>query len=57
MITTRELMGILNVSHVTLIRWRRAGMPHVRLGRVIRYDLDAVKLWMDEEHKNQADKK
>ena len=41
--TQRELAEALSLCPETIYRWTKAGLiPHLRVGRIIRYDLAAV---------------
>jgi hypothetical protein len=50
LITETELANIINRSVQTLRndRHRRRGLPYIRLGRSIRYDLRDVEAYIDE---------
>lgn len=47
----RELQAYFGVSHWTVDQWLKAGCPkrRVRGSRILRFDLDAVERWMDED--------
>lgn len=49
LLTERELSKFLKVSIVTLYRLRLSGMPCIRVGGQLRYDLSAVLKWLDTE--------
>lgn len=47
--TARDIKRELQISDVTLWRWRKEGMPHNKYGyKTIRYDLQEVKKWLRE---------
>ena len=46
LITRDELAEYLGCSHVALWKWGKDGMPQVRAGRFVRYDLGAVLEWL-----------
>lgn len=46
LLTQEEVMERLQISRVTLYRLRKAGLPAVRVGGAIRFDLTAVKTWL-----------
>jgi len=49
-LTTQELATILKVSKSTILKKRKYGLPSIQLSeRTIRYDLEKVKQWLDEE--------
>jgi hypothetical protein len=43
-----ELLAALNVQldRTAVWRWRKKGMPHIKIGKAIRYELGAVKEWL-----------
>lgn len=47
MIKIEQLAELLQVSDSTLRRWLKEGLPHYRVGNVLRFDLAAVKEWME----------
>lgn len=48
--TADELATLLNVPATWLYRAAREGsIPHVRLGRYVRFDLAAVERWLAEQ--------
>lgn len=47
--TTKELEEIFKVTRHTLIKWREQGMPFVKIGGTIRYDMDEIKKWIDNQ--------
>lgn len=47
LMTTTETCELLQVSPSTLRRYRKAGMPHLRLGgRTVRFVRDDVEEWV-----------
>jgi hypothetical protein len=36
----------INVNRVTAWRWRKEGMPHIKIGNQIRYDKEEVIRWL-----------
>lgn len=49
--TKKECAGILNVCTKTVDRQIKQGMPHLRIGGQIRFDMDEVLKWIKEENK------
>lgn len=47
LVTTVELAAVLRVHPSTVRRWVRAGAPVLRLPGALRFDLEAVRLWLD----------
>lgn len=53
LITTKELMEYLKITKTTIDRWRKIGLPFLRIGRHVRFNLDDVMAWIEEyEHTN-----
>jgi len=56
MLTQDELMERLKISRVTLYRWRKTGLPEIKIGRSVRFDPVAVEKWLHEQSApNRAD--
>ena len=52
LLTEKELSEVLGICRVTLFRFRREGMPYIRLGaRLVRYDIKQVQEWFSNEVK------
>ena len=51
MIKTKDLIKIYNVHRNTILRWRKLGMPHTNIGRVVRYNLNEVAEWLKNYNK------
>jgi excisionase family DNA binding protein len=49
-ITTAELAEALKVSRQTLYDWRKKGLPFIKIGSRIRFDLEAVNEWINEQN-------
>lgn len=48
MITSKELQQIYSLSRATIDRWRREGMPSIKVGRGVRFEEETVKKWIEE---------
>ncbi len=52
LLTLQELTKELNVTVPTIYNWRKKGLPVIKkaiknsLKKQVRYDIDAVKLWL-----------
>lgn len=46
LITIKELESIYSLSRATIDRWRKEGMPFVKVGRGVRFDEEAVRDWI-----------
>lgn len=55
LLTTKELSEYLSVSRWTINDWRKAGMPFLKLNRVVRFELDKVMQWLEEEGKRNKE--
>lgn len=51
-LTTKDLCELLKVSRVTLLKWRKEGMPYEKFGKLVRFDKDKVLEWL----KNRGNK-
>jgi len=45
-ISVDKLCEWLEISRRTSERWRKAGMPFIKQGNIIRFDKDAVSEWL-----------
>ena len=48
--TNEQLCDFLSVSRTTLFRFRKNGLPFIRIGRSLRYRLDDIELWLSQNH-------
>lgn len=44
--TRKTLSLALKVSIPTIIRWEKKGLPVIRIGGIVRYDLGRVMSWL-----------
>ena len=49
-VSTQGLMETLNISRSTVSRLVRRGMPHIWLGSVRRFSINAVVEWLKKDH-------
>jgi len=55
LLTAEDVGGILSVKPTTVMQWARAGvLPHVRIGRVIRFRQKSVLRWIEEREKESG---
>lgn len=52
--TNKDLQEFFQVGRHTLLNWREKGLPFVKIGGTIRYDLDEVKGWVKKQNKEEA---
>ena len=53
LVTEKQLGTILILGKVALWKYRKAGMPFIRMGtRTIRYDVQVVLAWIEEQSNN-----
>ena len=53
----KDVVEEFKVSRSTLWKWRKSGLPHVRIGRKIFYKIDALVEWWrikQEEQSNES---
>lgn len=50
-LTLDELADKYKVTKATIYKWRRNGMPILKIGKVCRYDIDAVDKWVRDQQK------
>ena len=48
MLTTEELAKFMAVHENTIYNWARKGMPRIKVGNTVRYDLEEVVEWLKE---------
>jgi excisionase family DNA binding protein len=54
-LTERELSQVLKCSVAALRTWRRKnGLPFIKLGRLVRYELRAVLAWFESQKPSVA---
>ena len=46
LITSKDLQEIYSLSRATIDRWRKEGMPSIKVGRGVRFDEEAVRKWI-----------
>ena len=49
MITTKELMEYLKIHENTIYNYIKEGMPHYRVGKEYRFEIEDVKAWLKEK--------
>ena len=47
LVTTRDLTEYFGVTTQTVFNWRQEGLPHLKLGNRMRYDLEEVLKWLE----------
>lgn len=45
-LTKSELAKLLKVSEVTIDRWRKAGLPSIKVNRKVLFDQEEVQKWL-----------
>ncbi len=51
-LTKQQLAKFLQVTERTIDRLREEGMPHFKVGKVIRFEKEAVLNWLKQNGKN-----
>ncbi len=49
LITLQQLLKWLQTSDVTVATWRAKGMPHIKMGKVVRFDRGEVMSWLRDQ--------
>lgn len=49
LLTVDELCEWLKVTRKTTERWRKDGMPYLKIGRTVRFDKTEVVKWIEEK--------
>lgn len=52
LLTVDELCEWLKVTRKTTERWRKDGMPYLKIGRTVRFDRTEVVKWIEEKQKS-----
>lgn len=52
LLTVDELCEWLKVTRKTTERWRKDGMPYLKIGRTVRFDKTEVVKWIEEKQKS-----
>lgn len=52
-LTTDELCELFKVSRRTIERWRKAGMPFIKIGSNVRFKQREVLKWIEEQDSNK----
>jgi excisionase family DNA binding protein len=47
--TTRQLAYRLGVSESTVKNWKQKGLPHLQVGRILRFELAEVEPWLRQQ--------
>lgn len=50
LLTTEKLSEILKVSRITIYNWRKKGLPCIKIGRTVRFDLEKVMEWIESKN-------
>ena len=51
----KDVVEEFKVSRNTLWKWRKAGLPSVKIGRKVFYNIDAlIEWWRDQEERNDG---
>jgi excisionase family DNA binding protein len=46
-VTAEELAKVFKIKTATVRLWTRNGMPHLRCGRLVRFDVLSVTRWLE----------
>lgn len=45
-LTQNQLCARWDIERTTLWRWRKAGLPTISVGRLVRFDVEAADAWI-----------
>lgn len=48
LLTTNDIMAIYKVSRATVDRWRKRGLPSIKIGNSVRFEENEVQKWIKE---------
>jgi excisionase family DNA binding protein len=48
-LTADELGQVFKIKKPTVRLWTRQGMPHLRCGRLVRFDAQKVQTWLEQK--------
>jgi excisionase family DNA binding protein len=51
MLTVEELCAWLKVTRKTTERWRKDGLPYIKVGRSVRFEKDEVLKWLKDNQR------
>lgn len=55
--TSKDLEEYFQVTRYAIMQWREEGMPFKKIGGVIRFDMEAVNKWVEEQNKDKKEVK
>lgn len=50
-VTINELIERLQVTRQAVWNWRKKGLPSIKIGRSVRFNLEDVQKWIDDQNK------
>ena len=50
-LTVKEMCEELSISRVTLLKWRKKGMPTIKVFNSVRFNEEEVLKWLNEQKK------
>lgn len=55
LLTTKELAEYLKLNQITIRKWTcQKQIPHFKIGKSVRFDLDTINAWLQEQQQNVA---
>lgn len=51
LLTVDQMCDWLMISRSTLVRWRKNGLPSIKVSKSVRFDKEEVKKWLKEQNK------
>ena len=56
-LTAEELARVFKIKLSTVRLWTRSGMPHLKVGRLVRFDARLVQTWLEQKQQESSDKR
>lgn len=53
-LTVNQLCDWLKISRTTVERWRKQGLPFIKVDKLIRFNKDEVEQWLKQKTKEAA---
>lgn len=57
MVSKKEIAKHFGVSIPTVDRWIKAGVPHYKIGKLVRFEIEEVKEWFRNESTDDTQRK
>lgn len=48
LLTTEELCNALKITRQGVFKWRKEGLPYIKMGKLVRFDKEEVEKWLED---------